>query len=45
VELTVSPVIRISKDIHIKTVLFSDAQAVIAGTEDELQYNIYKLNQ
>jgi hypothetical protein len=30
---------------YIKTVLFSDDKAVIAGTEDELQYSIYKFNQ
>jgi hypothetical protein len=41
----VSPGIRISKDIYVKTVLFADDQAVIAGTEDELQYRKYKLNQ
>jgi hypothetical protein len=37
--------IKISKDIYIKTVLFADDQADIGGTDDELQYSIYKLNQ
>jgi sorting nexin-29 len=41
----VSPGIRISKSIYIKTVLFADDEAVIAGTEAELQYSIYELNQ
>jgi hypothetical protein len=41
----VSPGIRISKDKYIETVLFVYGQAFTAGTEDELQYSIYKLNQ